>query len=58
MFSPPSPKRFKTSQDWQQEFEACSFWDRPARTCATDIPTYPWMPKNTDFKVTFKLGWK
>nr|UHS18423.1 MAG: hypothetical protein [Alphatorquevirus sp.] len=48
-----------SKQDWQTEYEAASFWDRPARTNLNDTPFYPWMPRQApQYKVTFKLGFK
>lgn len=53
------PKPAPTSGDWETEYQACKFWDRPPRKFLTDTPFYPWMPPAPPkFSVSFKLGFK
>lgn len=58
MFPERAPKPSPTKGDWQTEYEACRYWDRPPRKYLTDNPYYPWLPPAPKFSVSFKLGFK
>jgi len=59
IFPEREPKPPPSSRDWKEEFEACKYWDRPARASLDSNPFYPWMPREPPTcRVTFKLGWK
>lgn len=57
-FPERAPKPAPTAEDWATEYAAAAAFDRPVRGNLCDSPFYPWMPKETKFSVTFKLGWK
>lgn len=56
MFPERAPKPPPTKEDWETEYTACKFWDRPPRSHLSDTPYYPWVPNN--YSVTFKLNFK
>lgn len=58
LFPDRAPKPPPTSGDWATEYAAAAAFDRPPRGNLSDNPFYPWMPTNTKFSVTFKLGWR
>lgn len=59
MFPERGPKPAPSTGDWETEYMACKFWDRPPRKYLTDTPFYPWMPPAPPkFSVSFKLGYK
>lgn len=56
LFPERLPKPYTTG-DWETEYQACKAWDRPARNNLSDLPFYPWMPKQ-QYSVSFKLGFQ
>lgn len=56
MFPPEGPKPILGKEAWQDEYDTCKAWNRPARIHHTDAPFYPWAPNN--FRVSFKLGFQ
>ena len=59
MFPPEGPKPIEGYHAWLDEYQACKYWDRPARKYHTDIPFYPWAPPEPKpVHVTFRLGFK
>lgn len=61
MFEPEGPKRIQGYEAWLDEYQTAGEWHRPVRTYHTDIPFYPWVPKEpppNQFRVSFKLGFQ